>query len=184
MQSAGYARKVKKAVQMLLFKTHRKPGVRGWELKRSLGRDYMKIIKMLNSRLDDLGLRVKIVYEGPVPKKGPKAGELERARFFVTLRNPSASVDTLSGWRVDEIAALTAAIAYITSKQGKAPRKDVEKLLREKFPKWKVEMSLNQYIKKGYMNEDDNRTLYIGWRSRAEIDQKMLLNLLLREDLN
>ena len=179
-QSASYAGKVKRASQLLLFQHHRRPGVRGWELKRILGRDFTKVIELLNTRLDDLGLRVGVVYEGPEPQGKPTEEELERAIFFVTLKGAS-SVETLSGWRIDEVAGLAVAVAYIASRQGKAPRSEVERLLKAKFPEWRVEMNLDRYVRRGYLDGGEDGMLYIGWRSRAEIDQKMLLDLILGE---
>ena len=180
MSTPSYTNKMKKAVQMLFFRRHRQPGVKGWELKRSLGRDYMKVIQILNNRLRDMGMKVKTVYEDQTNREKPTREQLEKARFFVTVSDPSA-IDTLSGWRVDDIAALTAAVAYINSKQGKAPRKEVEKLLKEKLPNWRVEKTLNMYIRRGYLDEDEDKILFLGWRSRAEIDQKLLSTLLLKQ---
>jgi hypothetical protein len=177
MSTPSYTKKMKKAVQMLFFRRHRKPGVKGWELKRSLGGDYMKI---LNNRLRDMGIKVKTVFEDQTVEGKPTREQLEKARFFVTFNDPSA-VDSLSGWRVDDIAILTAAVAYINSKQGKALRKDVEKLLNEKFPKWQIERTLDRYIRRGYLDEDENKMVFLGWRSRAEIDQRLLSTLLLKQ---
>ena len=38
---------------------------------------------------------------------------------------------------------------------------------------------MNRYIRSGYLAEDENKHLYLAWRTRAEIDQKELVNLLL-----
>jgi hypothetical protein len=180
MSTQSYTRKMKKAVQMLFFRRHRQPGVKGWELKKSLGGDYMKVIQILNNRLRDMGMQVKTVYEDQAVEGKPTREQLEKARFFVAFNDPSA-VDTLSGWRVDDIAVLTAAVAYINSKQGKVPRKEVEKLLKEKFPKWQIERTLDRYMRRGYLDEDEDKMLFLGWRSRAEIDQKLLSTLLLKQ---
>ena len=40
-------------------------------------------------------------------------------------------------------------------------------------------MNLNRYIKAGYLAEDENMQLYLDWRTRAEVNQKALLDLLL-----
>ena len=178
----AYAGKVKRAAQMLLFQRHRRPGVKGWELKRSLGRDFMKVVDLLNTRLGDLGLRVSVVYEGREPEGRPSEEELERAFFYVVLKDAS-SVESLSGWRVDEVAGLAAVVAFIASRQGKAARRDVEGLLRVKFPEWRVDLALDKYVRRGYLDEGEGGVLYVGWRSRAEIDQKLLLDLLLGEPL-
>lgn len=177
---AEVQRKVRKASQLLLLQRHRSPGVKGWELKRALGREYVKIVGVLRSELDRLGLDLKVVHEGSVKKIEELSGEdPDRARFFVVMKGPLSQSDMVSsGWRIDDVAVLAATVAYINSKQGKAPRRQVEELLREKFPRWKVDMNLDRFIRRGYLLESDD-VLYIGWRTRAEIDQKTLTNLLL-----
>lgn len=183
-EEAEVERKLKRASQLLLLQRHRSPGVKGWELKRALGRDYVKIVEVLRSRLAELGLDVKVVYEGSVKGEEASVEDADRARFFVVLKGPLSHSDVVSsGWRIDDVAVLAAAIAYINSKQGKAPRKQVEELLREKFPRWKVDVNLTRFIRRGYLLEgeggDEEGMLYIGWRTRAEIDQKTLMNLIL-----
>lgn len=182
-EAAIYARRVRRAAQILFFKRHRQPGVRGWELRRALGRNYMKVLELLNARLGDLGLRVRTVYEGPKPPGEPKAEQLDRARFYVSIRDPLTKEDLrMSGWRVDDVAALAVTVAYIVSKGGKALRKDVEQILRQKFPKWRVELNIDRYKKRGYFTQDEEGVLHLGWRARAEIDQRALLNLILGKE--
>ena len=53
----------------------------------------------------------------------------------------------------------------------------LEKILAEKLPGWRVKMNIDRYIEQGYLGEDERGTLYINWRSRAEIDQKQLVDL-------
>ena len=74
------------------------------------------------------------------------------------------------------------AISYIISKKGQAPRKDVEELLGEKLPGWKVGMNIDRYIRYGYLQQDDNEQLYLDWRTRAEVDEKALIDMLLRSE--
>jgi hypothetical protein len=83
------------------------------------------------------------------------------------------------GWRIDDLAGLAVAISYIISKKGQAPRKDVEELLSEKLPGWKVGINIDRYIRYGYLQDDENDQLYLDWRTRAEVDEKALINLLL-----
>ena len=59
-RKAYYARKIKRATQLLYYKRHMKPGVKGWELKNALGSDYPKILKVLDGHLEKLDLQVKI----------------------------------------------------------------------------------------------------------------------------
>jgi hypothetical protein len=179
-RKAYYARKIKRAAQLLFYKRHMKPGVKGWELKNSLGSDYPKILKVLDNHLKKLDLQVKTVFEGEEPTEKPTLEELNRARFFVTLRGGLPSKEAkMMGWRIDDIAGLAVAISHIISKSGKAPREEVEDMLRSKLPGWRVDMNMKRYIKAGYLAEDDNNILYLDWRTRAEVDQKELVELLL-----
>jgi hypothetical protein len=175
-------RKVKRAAKILFYKRHRQPGVKGWELKRALGKDYQQILSLLNQRLASLDLQVKTVFETGEPPGEPTEDQLDRARFYITLSEPmSMSELVMAGWRVDDVAALAVAAAMIVSHQGKVPRKAAEQVLRDKFPKWKVEYNLNRFIRRGYMGQDENGLLYLNWRARAELDQKTLLRLVLGE---
>lgn len=164
--------KVSRAAQLLLYRRHMQPGVKAWELKRDIGRNYSEVLKVLDGELQKLGLTVKKVSEG---EEGT-----ESARYFVTMRgHPSVSGVRTFGWRIDDMAILTVALSYILSKRGKAPLKEVERVLGEKFPRWRVEQDIDRFIRRGYLEEDDEGVLYVGWRTRAEVDQKALLGLLL-----
>lgn len=179
-KTVEYMQKVKRAAKILFYKRHQQPGAKGWELKRALGVYYFKIVDLLNQQLNNLDLQVKIVYETPDPPKNPTAKQLEKARFYVTLKQPLRISDmVMAGWRIDNVAILVAAVAYIISKQGKSIRSEVEPILREKFPKHRIDYSLNRFIRMGYLSEDDAGVLYLDWRARAEIDQKTLLKLIL-----
>jgi hypothetical protein len=179
-RKAYYSSKIKRAAQLLFYKRHRIPGVKGWELKNKLGSDYHKILKVLDDHLEKLDLQVKTVFEGEAPSGEPTLEELHKARFYVTVRGGFPSKDAkMMGWRIDDIAGLATAISYIISKNGKAARDEVEDLLRTKLPGWRVEMNLSRYIRSGYLGEDEHGMLYLDWRTRAEVDQKELVDLLL-----
>ena len=181
-KKAYYSRKVKKASQLLFYKRHSKPGVKGWELKNTLGSDYPKILKLLDKYLEKLDLHIKIVFDGETPSGEPSLEELNRARFYVTVRGDLSDKDSkMMGWRIDDVAGLAVTISYIISKKGKTLRDEVEDLLRKKIPEWRVEMNLNRYIKAGYLGEDEHGQLYLDWRTRAEVDQKALIELLLQK---
>jgi len=178
-EEASYARRVKRAAQLLLFQRHRTPGVKGWELRRSLGKNYMKIVKMLDSELERLGLQVKIVHENS-DAGGDEEAKLDRARFLVTLRGSLPAADAqASGWRIDDLAALTATLTYLASRQGKASRGEVERLLSSKLPSWRVGIALDRFVRLGYLHEDENEVLTVGWRTRAEVDLETLTESLL-----
>ena len=179
-KKAYYDRKIKRATQLLFYKRHMKPGVKGWELKNSLGSDYPKILKVLESHLEKLGLQIKTVFEGENPSGEPTLEDLNKARFYVTVRGGLPERDAkMMGWRIDDLAGLAASISYIISKKGKANRDEVEDLLRSKFPGWRVEINISRYIRNGYLGEDEHNQLYLDWRTRAEVDQKAMVELLL-----
>jgi hypothetical protein len=58
----------------------------------------------------------------------------------------------------------------------------VEKLLGEKLPGWKVGLNIDRYIRYGYLQQDDKQQLYLDWRTRAEVDEKALIDLLLSSE--
>jgi hypothetical protein len=179
-RKALYLRKLKRATHLLFYRRHRKPGVKGWELRKRLGSDYPKVLGLLDSYLEKLDLQVKTVFEAETPAGKPTLEQLDRARFFITLRGGLTPKETkMSGWRIDDIAGLAITISYIISKRGKAPRDEVEKLLRDKLPGWRVDLNIDRYIRAGYLAQDENKQLYLDWRTRAEVDEKALVDLLL-----
>jgi hypothetical protein len=179
-----YASKMKRATHMLFYRRHQKPGVKGWELHRALGADYPKVLEVLDDYLKSLDLQVKTVFEEEkTPSGKPSLEELDKARFYVTLRGELTPKEPkMMGWRIDDLAGLATAIAYIISKKGQTPRKDVEELLSEKLPGWKVGLNIDRYIRYGYLQQDDNEQLYLDWRTRAEVDEKALIDLILRSE--
>jgi hypothetical protein len=179
-----YASKMKRATHMLFYRRHQKPGVKGWELRRALGADYPEVLEILDDYLKSLDLQVKTVFEEEkTPAGKPSLEELDKARFYVTLRGELAPKESkMIGWRIDDLAGLAVTISYIISKKGQAPRKDLEELLEEKLPGWKVGINIDRYIRYGYLQEDENDQLYLDWRTRAEVDEKALINMLLNAE--
>jgi hypothetical protein len=179
-----YASKMKRATHMLFYRRHQKPGVKGWELHKALGADYQKVLEVLDDFLKDLDLQVKTVFEEEkTPAEKPSLEELDRARFYVTLRGELTPKESkMIGWRIDDLAGLAVAISYIISKKGQAPRKDVEQVLSEKLPGWKVGLNLDRYIRYGYLIQDENDQLYLDWRTRAEVNEKALIDMLLNAE--
>lgn len=167
--------KLARATQLLLFRHHMQPGAKVWEIRRALGRDYQQILRLLDGELEKLGLTVKHVSES---EEGS-----ESDRYFVTLRgHPKLTEARTFGWRIDDMAMLTVALSHILAKGGKAQLKEVERVLQEKFPRWRVESTIDRFIRRGYLSEDDQGMVYTGWRARAEIDQRTLLGLLLGKE--
>jgi hypothetical protein len=165
-------RKVRKAFQVLVLQRGRNPGVKGWEMKRHLGRDFRQILQVLSEDVASMGLEVFEV-------KGVD-GTDDSSRFLLRFRDsPTVSEAETSGIRIDDLAVLAATIAFVNSKHGRAARREAEHFLREKFPKWRVEYSLDRYVKRGYLEQDDKTILHVGWRTRAEVDEKTLMTLIL-----
>lgn len=184
-RKGAYASKMKRATHMLFYRRHQKPGVKGWELRRALGSDYPKVLEILDDYLKSLDLQVKTVFEeGKTPAGKPSLDELDKARFYITLRGELTPKEAkMIGWRIDDLAGLAITIAYIISKKGQAPRKDVEELLSKKLPGWKVGLNIDRYIRYGYLQQDDKDQLYLDWRTRAEVDEKALIDLLLKSEV-
>jgi hypothetical protein len=179
-RKAYYTRQIRRATHLLFYRHHRKPGVKGWELKKALGSDYPKVLRVLDRHLKSLDLQVKTVFDGEKPVEKPTLEQLNKARFYITLRGELTPKETkMMGWRIDDIAGLAVSISHIISKKGRAPREEVEELLRNKLPDWRVNRNIERYIRSGYLAEDENKQLYLDWRTRAEIDQKALVDLLL-----
>jgi hypothetical protein len=181
-RKGAYSGKIKKATQLLFYKRHQKPGVKGWELRKALGSDYPKVVDLLDDYLKPLDLQVKVVFEEEKTPEKPSLEEYDAARFYVALRGDLPVKDKLMGWRIDDLAGLAITISYIISKKGQASRKDVEKLLCEKMPNWKVGLNIERYIRYGYLSQDDNGQMFLDWRTRAEVDEKALINMLLSSE--
>jgi len=182
-RKAYYASKLKRATHLLFYRRHEKPGAKGWELRKTLGSDYPKALKLLDDYLKSLDLQVKTVFEEEKPTEKPTTEQLDKARFLITLRGEITPKEAkMIGWRVDDLAGLAIAITYIISKKGKTPRKEVEDILRDKLPGWKVGLNVDRYIRYGYLTQDENKQLYLDWRTRAEVDQKALIDLTLRTE--
>jgi hypothetical protein len=54
--------------------------------------------------------------------------------------------------------------------------------LRDKLPGWKVSLNIDRYIRYGYLTQDESGQLYLDWRTRAEVDQRALVDLLLKTE--
>lgn len=182
-RKGAYTAKMKRATHMLFYRRHQKPGVKGWELRKALSSDYPKVLDVLDDFLKPLDLQVKTVFEDEKAPEKPAIDDLDKARFYVTLRGDLEPKESkMIGWRIDDLAGLAITISFIISKKGQAARRDVEELLGEKLAGWKVGLNLDRYIRYGYLQQDDNEQLYLDWRTRAEVDEKALIDLLLRGD--
>ena len=180
MAREGYERKVRKAAAILLYRRHRKPGVKGWELRRELGSDFKKVLEVLDKYLEPLGLRVNAVLEDS--SRVPTGREALRARYFITVRDEmTLGAAKTCGWRIDDLAGLAICLAYISSRGGSAPQSELEKLLEEKLPGWRARMNLRRFVRAGYLREEGGR-LMLGWRAKAEVDLSRLVDAILRSE--
>ena len=178
-----YSDKLKHAIHLLLFKRGKMPGAKEWELKASLGKNYKEVLKQVDALLSELDLEVKRVEPDKSQARqlgeGSVAEDPEDARYLVTLRGTLAPKEArLSGWRIDNLAALTVAIAYVVTKQGKAPREEVEKLIAEKVGRWKTLTLMDVFVRNGYLREDEAGSLTLGWRTTSEVNLRDLMTLL------
>jgi hypothetical protein len=178
-----YSDKLKHAIHLLLFKRGKMPGAREWELKASIGKNYKEVLKQVDALLAELDLEVKRVEQEHSHARQfgetPFTDHEEDARYLVTLRGTLTPKEArLSGWRIDNLAALTVAIAYIVTKQGKAPREEVEKLIAEKAGRWKTLTLLDAFIRNGYLKEDEVGSLSLGWRTTSEVNLRELMTML------
>ncbi len=170
--------KLKRAAHMLFFRTHSKPGVKGWELKKGLGRNYLQVIDLLNKELEKIGLRVEAISQEGEKPKGEQ--DLLYSSFFVTFKDPPDWPEIRgSGWRIDEMAALTACLSLILSRGGKVKRKEIDELLEKKIPSWRARTIVERFFRMGYLSLGEEDEVIVGWRSRVEIDLQKLMNLLL-----
>jgi hypothetical protein len=173
-----YSDKLKRAVHLLLFRRGKMPGAREWEFKEKVGKNYEQVLAQLNQLLSELDLEIKKVTEPrseEVTAEGSRAS-LEEARYFVALKGTLGVKEAkMIGWRIDNLAALGASVAYLVSKQGKAPREDLEKLLAQKFGRWKAITLVDIFLRTGYLEEDDAGTMSLGWRTRSEVDLRALM---------
>jgi len=178
-----YSDKVKRAIHLLLFKRGKMPGAKQWELRAALGKNYREVIKQVDTLLADLDLEIKrIEPDRSQARHLIEASAVEPeddARYLITLRGTLTPKEArLSGWRIDNFAALAMAITFVVAKQGKAPREEVEKLLFEKVGRWKTLTLLDAFVRNGYLKEDETGSLTLGWRTTSEVSLKDLMTLL------
>ncbi|RLF06100.1 MAG: hypothetical protein DRK00_02635 [Thermoprotei archaeon] len=167
--------KLRKAARLLLYRSRSKPGVKGWELARALGRDYLEVVKALNNVLEVLGLEVVAVDgEG---RRLDLEGDLRRALFLVVLREPPSIQEAkTAGWRIDDLAVLASSLLYLMARGGRAPRSDLMGVLRSRFRSPRLSYVVERLIRLGYLEEEGDQVV-IGWRSRVEVDLDRLVGV-------
>jgi hypothetical protein len=173
-----YSDKLKRAVHLLLFRRGKMPGAKEWELKEKVGKNYEQVLEQLSTLLSDLDLEIKKVTEPSSAQMAEDEGapHMEEARYYVTLKGSLGLKEAkMIGWRIDNLAALSGAIAYIVAKQGKAPRDDLEKVIAQKYGRWKAATLVDVFLRTGYLEEDDAGVTSLGWRTKSEVNLPALM---------
>jgi len=173
-----YSDKLKRAIHLLVFRRGKMPGAREWELKEKVGKNYEQVLEQLNQMLSELDLEVKKVTEpstGQITEEGTPV-PMDEARYYVALKGSLGLKEAkMIGWRIDNLAALSGAIAYLVAKQGKAPRQDVEKVIALKYGRWKAATLVDVFLRTGYLDEDDAGVMGLGWRTKSEVNLPALM---------
>ena len=174
-----FPERVKRAAHMLFFKRGRIPGAKSWELKTGLGKEYLKVLSQLDEELKDLDLEVKKVEDLTLSDFKRSPGEEDEMRYFVRLKGTLTPREArMTGWRIDNLAALAACMSLVVSKQGKSERKEVEQIIGEKVGRWRALTLTDAFLRSGYLEEDADGLLKLGWRTRAELDLESLMMLI------
>src|ERR1700757_1750916 len=84
----------------------------------------------------------------------------------------------MTGWRIDNLAALAACLSLIVSKQGKSERKELEEVIGQKVGRWRALTLTDAFLRSGYLEEDEEGLIKFGWRTRAELDLESLMMLI------
>jgi uncharacterized protein with von Willebrand factor type A (vWA) domain len=136
-------------------------------------------LTQLDESLKDLDLEVKKVESQILSdyKAGPD-GE-EESRYFVRLKGTLTPREArMTGWRIDNLAALAACLSLIVSKQGKSERKELEEIIGQKVGRWRALTLTDAFLRSGYIEEDEEGLVKLGWRTRAELDLESLMMLI------
>ena len=173
-----YSEKLKRAAHMLFFRRGKIPGARSWELRTGLGKGYREVLSQLDESLKDLDLEVKKVEVDSLSDIGTRGDGDEDYRYFVRLKGSLTPKEArMTGWRIDNLAALAACLSTIVSKQGKCERKDLEDLVGHKAGRWRSLTLMDTFLRTGYLEEDDEGLMKLGWRTKAEMDLQSLMLL-------
>ena len=178
-EQSYYPERVKRAAHLLFFKRGRVPGARSWELKSGLGKEYLKVLTQLDESLKDLDLEVKKVESQVLSDYKPGLDGEEESRYFVRLKGTLTPREArMNGWRIDNLAALAACLSLIVSKQGKSERKELEDVIGQKVGRWRALTLTDAFLRSGYLEEDEEGLVKLGWRTRAELDLESLMMLI------
>jgi hypothetical protein len=155
------------------------PGAKSWELKTGLGKEYPKVLTQLDESLKDLDLEVKKVESQVLSDYKPGPDGEEESRYFVRLKGTLTPREArMTGWRIDNLAALAACLSLVVSKQGKSERKELEEVIGQKVGRWRALTLTDAFLRSGYLEEDEEGLVKLGWRTRAELDLESLMMLI------
>ncbi len=133
----------------------------------------------LDEALKDLDLEVKKVEARTLTDYKPGPEDEEEFRYFVRLKGTLTPREArMTGWRIDNLAALAACLALVVSKQGKSERKELEELIGHKAGRWRALTLVDTFVRSGYLEEDEEGLVKLGWRTRAELDLQSLMMLI------
>ena len=167
--------KMKKMLIFLLVQRRNVPGAKGFELRRIIGTKYPFIANLLNKELETFGLKINIVFQGKV--ENPTLQDYDRAHFYIVTSDPLVSTPLKGQFNMEELSALSASILYLVSKNNRCSYEDLMNFLNKKISKTKSKRYLDKFIKKGYLEIDENDTIKLGWRTYAEVEIETLLKL-------
>ena len=133
----------------------------------------------LDESLKDLDLEVKKVESRVLSDYKPGPDAEEESRYFVRLKGTLTPREArMTGWRIDNLAALAACLSLIVSKQGKSGRKELEEIIGQKVGRWRALTLTDAFLRSGYLEEDEEGLVKLGWRTRAELDLESLMMLI------
>ena len=148
-------------------------------MKSGLGKEYLKVLTQLDESLKDLDLEVKKVESQVLSDYKPGPDGEEESRYFVRLKGSLTPREArMTGWRIDNLAALAACLSLIVSKQGKSERKELEEIIGQKVGRWRALTLTDAFLRSGYLEEDEEGLVKLGWRTRAELDLENLMMLI------
>lgn len=153
-----------RALRLLMLDTSVQPGLKGWELRRRLGKGYMDALKIAAIEADRIGLKIVTVPDEELPE------EADKARYVLQTKEPLTDPD-YGGWlRIEEAAALAILAIELSIRGGVIQREAAEKVLSKKLPIWRIKQILEKLKRLGYLKEE-GALIRKGWRSEVEIDE-------------
>ena len=127
--------------------------------------------------METYGLKLKIVFQDK-NIENPSLQDYDKAYFYITTSEPIIATPLKGQFNMEELGALAASILLIYSKNNKYEYENLIDFLSNKISKLKTRRFIDKFIKKGYLEIDENNILSLGWRTYAEIDLQMLTKII------